>query len=137
MLILKPKIGLLTILTDNIIKMEEFYNDVMGFEIIYKTENYVEFANEGVRFALCLRNVLFEHSLDDSYNVKPTGHTFELAFPIGTPEEVNKYYNELIEKGASPIKKPEMMPWGRQTGFFADPDRNIHEVYSILFEDEI
>lgn len=133
--VFKMKIGLLTIVTDKISEMKNFYKKVMGFEIIYDSDNYVEFTNEGVRFALCMREVLFKTTLDDSYKISPKGHTFELAFPVETPEEVNKYFNAIIAKGAIPIKEPEMMPWGRQTGFFADPDGNIHEIYSLLLED--
>jgi hypothetical protein len=34
--------------------------------------------------------------------------------------------------GAIPIKKPSYMPWNQRTGFFADPDGNVHEVFADL-----
>jgi len=39
-------------------------------------------------------------------------------------------YGEIIAKGAAPVKSPEMMPWDRKAAFIADPERNIHEIYS-------
>jgi lactoylglutathione lyase len=35
-----------------------------------------------------------------------------------------------VAEGAAPVKGPEMMPWGRKTAFIADPEGNIHEIYS-------
>jgi len=32
-------------------------------------------------------------------------------------------------------KLTETMPWGRRTAFIADPEGNIHEVYSLREED--
>ena len=47
------------------------------------------------------------------------------------PDSVRFAYDEIIEKGAIPVSLPSMMPWGRMTAFFADPDGNIHELYSL------
>lgn len=46
------RIGLITVLTDNIEPMNIFYSQVLGFEIIEELENYVGFKNDGVRFAV-------------------------------------------------------------------------------------
>lgn len=124
------KIGLITILTNNIESMKGFYSNVLGFKILEDLGNYVEFENEGVRFALCTRKVMKIHTAHESYSHNSTGQSFELALPAGSPENVDKLYNEIVHNGATPIKAPEMMPWGRKTGFIADPDGNIHEIYS-------
>jgi catechol 2,3-dioxygenase-like lactoylglutathione lyase family enzyme len=127
----KGRIGLVTILTDNIPSMKEFYRDVLGFEVNENLGNYVEFANEGVRFAICTREVMHEGTSHPSYKEQRVGQGFELAFPLDSPEEVDQAYDEIVSKGATPIKGPEMMPWGRRTAFFADPEGNIHELYSL------
>jgi uncharacterized glyoxalase superfamily protein PhnB len=64
------------------------------------------------------------------YKEKPAGHSFELAFPVETPQDVDSRYKELIAGGAKPIKAPADMPWGQRTAFFSDPDGNIHEIFS-------
>jgi len=131
---MKGAIGLITILTDDIETMKTFYRDVMGFEVIENLGNYVELASEGVRFAICMRQVLLESTEHPSYGVIPRGHSFELAFPVGSPDDVDRVYREIVAKGATPVKEPEMMPWMRKTAFIADPDDNIHEIYSYKAE---
>ncbi|MBD3173013.1 glyoxalase [Candidatus Bathyarchaeota archaeon] len=125
------RIGLITILTTDITRMKLFYSDVMGFECIEDLGNYVEFRNKGVRFALTTPKVMYEGTEHESYNKDAKGQRFELAFPLSSAEEVEKVYDEIVRKGATPIKTPKLMPWGRTTAFFADPEGNIHELYSL------
>ena len=129
------KIGLITIITNNLPKMKQFYSEVLNFKCIEDLGSYVEFKNKGVRFALTTSDVMYEGTENPSYKEENKGHAFELAFPLPSPEEVGKVYDEIIAKGATAIKAPELMPWGRMTAFFADPDGNIHELYN-LREDE-
>lgn len=122
------KINLVTIWTDEIECMKNFYNNVLGFKIKNDLGNYVEFENEGVRFAICLRKVMYEYS--NEYNKKAHGQSFELAFPCNNPKDVDESFKKLIENGATPIHEPQDMPWNQRTALFADPDGNIHEIFS-------
>ena len=128
-------VGLVTILTDDLEPMKAFYSEVLGFEVIEDLGNYVEFSNTGVRFAICTREVMYEATGHESYKEERGSHAFELAFPVGDPDDVVRVYSEVVAGGATPIKGPEMMPWGRKTAFIADPDGNIHEIYSHKPED--
>ena len=131
----KGKIGLVTVLTNNIQSLKSFYSDILGFRIQTDLGSYVEFDSEGVRVAICEIEVMKKATNHPSYQEQRKGHSFELAFPVGSPEDVDTTYNEIVAKGATPIKDPEMMPWGRKTAFIADPDGNIHEIYSYKSED--
>lgn len=124
------KINLVTIWTDNIEPMKNFYNDVMGFEIINDLGEYVEFKNEGVRFSLCERKVMVNFS--DEYKIKANGQRFELAFPCESVEDVDQSYTILLDKGAVGVKSPQNMPWNQRTALFEDPDGNIHELFCDL-----
>jgi uncharacterized glyoxalase superfamily protein PhnB len=104
---------------------------VLGFECIEDLGTYVEFRNRGVRFALTTPQVMYEGTEHQSYREGRKGQSFELAFPLPTTDAVGIAYDDIIGKGATPIRAPEMMPWGRMTAFFADPDGNIHELYSL------
>ena len=126
-----PRIGLVTVLADDVDAMKAFYGGMLGFEIVEHLGSYVEFRSEGVRFAVCARDVMFTHTGHPSYVEEANGQRFELAFPAGTPEEVDRLYEELVERGAAAVKPPETMPWGRRTAFIADPEGNIHEIYSL------
>ena len=126
---MKGNIGLITILTDDLQSLVSFYQDVLGFTQNFESETYVEFENEGVRFAICARSVMEKMTDHTSYKEERKGQTFELAFPCDSSEQVDSTYDEIIAKGAIPIKSPHDTPWGRRTAIFADPDGNIHELY--------
>lgn len=124
---MESQIALVTIWTDAIESMKDFYSRVLGFEIINDLGDYVEFKNDGVRFAICLRKVMYDFS--DQFKVTSEGQRFELAFPCETIEELDTSYTKIISNGATPIHSPEDMPWGQRTALFADPDGNIHELF--------
>lgn len=125
------RIGLITIVTRNIQEMKEFYRDVLGFECIEALEGYVEFRSEGVRFAITTDDVMYDATEHESYRGEKEGQRLELAFPLPDPDAVGAAYDEIVAKGATPVASPVMMPWARMTAFFADPDGNIHELYSL------
>jgi catechol 2,3-dioxygenase-like lactoylglutathione lyase family enzyme len=131
------RIGLITIITGDIPRMKRFYTEVLGFECIEDLGNYVEFRNKGVRFALTTPEVMYEGTEHSTYREERKGQSFELAFPLLTVDDVGRAYDEIVAKGATAINAPEMMPWGRMTAFFADPDGNIHELYSLREGEEI
>jgi len=127
---MKSKISLVTIWTDEMNPMKKFYSEVLGFKIINDLGDYVEFKNDGVRFAICLRRVMYDFS--KAYQIKSQGQGFELAFPCENPKVLNETYNDLIEKGAKGVHPPADMPWHQRTAMFSDPDGNIHEIFCEL-----
>jgi len=122
------EINLITIWTDDIDRMKDFYTQVLGFRIINDLGKYVEFDNNGVRFAICMRNVMYSYS--DEYRKKAGGQAFELAFPCENPNDVDETYKRLISMGATPVHQPQNMPWNQRAALFADPDGNIHEIFA-------
>ena len=125
---MNAKINLITIWTDNIEAMKLFNTNALGFKVKNDLGKYIEFDNEGVRFAICLRSVM--HPYTDNYRIKASGQSFELAFPCESIEDLDKSYKELLERGARGIHKPKNMPWSQRTALFADPDGNIHELFT-------
>jgi uncharacterized glyoxalase superfamily protein PhnB len=128
----KGKVALITLLTDNMPAMLRFYRDVLGFQVKNDQGKYVEFENDGVRFAICSRLIMKSVTGHASYRQAKAGQSFELSFPLDTPEEVDRMYADILTKGAKPIMAPATMSWGHRTAFFADPDGNIHELFAEL-----
>lgn len=128
------KIALITILTDNIPVMSHFYQNVMGFEVSDDMGEYVEFKSQGVRFALCSRTAMEAATGDASYKQARSGQCFELAFEVQGSQALDELFTELVTKGAKPVQEPVTMPWAQRTAFFADPDGNIHELFTELEE---
>lgn len=127
---MEAKISLVTIWTNDIEPMKNFYNKILGFKIINDLGSYVEFKNPGVRFAICQRDVMYD--FDDHYKTDTTGQSFELAFPCDSPKDVNESYEELKKRGVIFVHPPEDMPWQQRTALFKDPDDNIHEIFAEL-----
>jgi uncharacterized glyoxalase superfamily protein PhnB len=129
---MKAQIALITVLTDHVPGMLQFYRDTLGFKVKVDMGQYVELENEGVRFALCDRIVMAKASAHASYSQPVSGQSFELAFPCETPDDVDASYARVLEGGAKPVQPPASMPWGQRTAFFADPEGYIHELFSEL-----
>ncbi len=126
------QITLITILTDDVPRLAAFYRDMLHFEVKQDLGVYVEFHNDGVRFAVCARSILQEASGHAAYAEARRGQTFELAFPCAAPAEVDRAYAEIVAQGATPVHAPADMPWNQRTAMFADPDGNIHELFADL-----
>lgn len=129
---MNARINQVGILTNNFETMLAFYRDVMGFKVKLHLPKHVEFENPGVRFAISNLPVMTEVTGHPSFAEEKKGQCFELAFAVDTPAEVDTTYEDLVAKGATPIKAAADMPWGQRTAFFADPDGNIHEVFADL-----
>lgn len=129
---INPRIDLITILTDDVPAMLRFYRDVIGFHVKTDLGGYVELESEGVRFSICTRATMEEATGYADFKEKVAGQSFELAFPVDSPEAVDTTYAEIVALGAVPIHSPADMPWGQRTAFFADPDGNVHELFAEL-----
>ena len=127
---MKAKINQVGIITSQFDLMLQFYEKVLGFQIKLQLENYVEFENEGVRFAIASNQIMYDITSNQTFLDKKSGQSLELAFEVSSPKEVDKIYNKLLSLGAKPIKEPNFMPWGHRAAFFADPDNNIHEIFA-------
>ena len=129
---MEPKIDLIGIITSRFEDVLLFYRDVLGFKVKLKLDSYVEFENPGVRFAISTHKVMAGATGHESFAQDRKGQSFELAFPVPYPSDVEKTYDEIVKKGAIPIKPPQDMPWNQRAAFFADPDGNIHEIFADL-----
>lgn len=133
---MRSEIALITILTDDVSRLVRFYESVLGFTINADMDQYVEFAHEGVRFAVCDRAIMQEATGSARFAETPRGQSFELAFPCKSADDVDHSYERIVAAGAEPVKAPANMPWGQRTAFFADPDGNIHELFADLPTEE-
>ncbi|MDQ0871678.1 lactoylglutathione lyase [Paenibacillus sp. V4I3] len=131
MFLMKANIAAITILSNDVPLLAQFYRDALGFKIIVDSEEYVEFENIGVRFSICSKRLMaINTDGHSSFLEERKGQSFELCFPCDSPELVQKTYRDILTKGAIAIKEPTIMPWGQTTAFFADPEGNIHSIYA-------
>ena len=90
---MKAEINLITIWTNNIEKMKNFYNQVLGFKIECDLGSYIEFENNGVRFAICLRNVMDGYS--NEYSKKAVGQSLSMG-ASGNRTLILNYFEAFI-----------------------------------------
>ena len=57
-----------------------------------------------------------------AYAKEINGH-YEIALSAENYAEVDRVYQEVIQKGATPVIEPIIEPWGQKTCYIADPDR--------------
>ena len=109
--------------------MVSFYRDVVGFPLDWDgIDPSVIIEQDGLRFMLFGRND-FEEMTNQKYTY-PSGNngTFELALDVDTPDEVDKEYQRMVSKGATPIIEPKTYPWGLRSCYIADPEGHLIEI---------
>nr|WP_202113289.1 VOC family protein [Paenibacillus sp. MMS18-CY102] len=118
-------------LANDVAALASFYRDVIGFKTVVEEEHYVEFVNQGIRLAICSKPLMADNTNQHpSFIEERKGQAFELNFECDSPEEVYQLFGEWVEKGATAITEPIVVPWGHTNGFFADPEGNIHSIFA-------
>lgn len=111
--------------------MVRFYRDVLGFEI-KESEDAVNvmLVKDGTLFMLYERKN-FEKMTSKKYEyINGLNGHFEISLYVDTFEEVDKRFDEVVSKGATPILEPTTEPWGQRTCYIADPEGNLIEIGS-------
>ncbi|AOZ93887.1 VOC family protein [Paenibacillus crassostreae] len=122
----------LTLLADNVARLARFYQEVLGFTIVVEEEHYVEFSNSGVRLAICSKLLMAENTNGySSFRESRKGQAVELNFQCDSPDQVYALYDEFVSKGAIDVTRPQIKSWGHTTGFFGDPEGNIHSIFAM------
>jgi lactoylglutathione lyase len=116
-------------------KMVEFYHETLGVDITWDgTGPYAEFSHEGIRLAMYERRELpgllgkepgYPHGLNG---------TFELAINVGKPENVNRRYEQIIQKGGTAVYPPRDEPWKMRSAMISDPEGNLIEIASDFWD---
>ncbi len=121
----------ITVLADDVAALADFYENALGWEVAVREEAYVAFAGQGIRFAIFSRPLMSGNTDEHpAYAMPFTGQAFELNLQCDSPEEVDRRYKELLVAGATPTGRPALREWGQYTGFFADPEGNIHSLFA-------
>jgi catechol 2,3-dioxygenase-like lactoylglutathione lyase family enzyme len=125
----------ITVLADDVAQLAAFYRDALGLRVAVSEENYVAFGGDGIRFAIFSRTLMGAHTHDHpDYRTAFTGQAFELNFQCASPDGVSARFAHIVANGGRSIAEPTEKHWGHFTGFFADPEGNIHSLFSVLPE---
>lgn len=129
---MKVRLEGITMLANDVSALAGFYREVIGFKTVIEEDHYVEFENNGIRLAICSKALMAENTNQHhSFIEERKGQAFELNFECNSPEVVRELFEAFISKGATAVTEPKTMSWGHTTGFFADPEGNIHSIFAI------
>ena len=117
---MEARIDMIGIITSNFEEMGRFYKDALGFKVKLELDSYLEFENDGARFAISINKVMSDVTKHPSYEEEKKGQSLELAFRVATPQEVDETFEILIGKGATSVTAPADMPWGQRAAFFTN-----------------
>ncbi|MDF2233630.1 VOC family protein [Albimonas sp. CAU 1670] len=106
-----------------------FYEQALGLPVVEDLEGWVSFDVGGTLLTLRPRGVWWV--CDDG--PMPAGASpVQIALRIPA-ESVDDWHDRLMRHGATLLRAPTNLPkWGHRAMFFADPDRNIVELYAEL-----
>lgn len=122
-----------TLMADDVAAMAAFYEHGLGFDVAVRETDYVALSTTGIRLAIFRRSGMGAHTRDHpSFRQSRSGQAFELNFECATEDEVLALFTELVAYGATPIAEPTEQSWGHLTGFFADPEGNIHSLFTTI-----
>lgn len=123
------------IMVEDMPTMIRFYRDVLGFEIKddENTSN-VLIHKDGTLFLLYRRSD-FEKMTSHKFGYAKgiNGH-YEIALSVENYAAVDKAFEEVVAKGATPVLEPVTEPWGQRTCYIADPEGNLIEIGTFVKE---
>ena len=123
----------ITVLTDDVARLAAFFEDGLGFAVSAREEHYVAFAAGAVRLAVFRREHMRGSTGDHPSFSGPRGsQAFELNLECSSVAEVETAFRRLVEHGGTAVAPPARTTWGHFTGFFADPEGNIHSLFTDL-----
>ena len=122
-----------TVLTDDVAGLAAFFEVGLELEVTVREEHYVAFAGAGVRLAIFRRGLMGANTYDHTSFRGPRGtQAFELNFQCASADEVERAFRRVVAHGATSVAAPVETNWGHCTGFFADPEGNIHSLFAEL-----
>ena len=123
---MQPRISMITLGVSDMARAVEFYEKGLGFPRMESPPEVAFFTLNGSWLGLYGREALAEDA-----TVPAEGHGFEsftLAHNVGSEQEVNDLMEQVIQAGATLVKKPQKVFWGGYSGYFKDPDGHLWEI---------
>ena len=120
------------ILVEDIEKTLSFYTEKLGFELRRRAEGFADFTGAGITLAAWELDHINTHT-GVSNRRGPQGiHKVCIAVELKQPDDIDRYFKELSDKGVSFISPPTDYVWNARCTYFSDPDGTLWELYAWL-----
>ena len=132
MILVKPRISMITLGVDDLERSVRFYRDGLGFPQLESSPGVAFFTLNGTWLGLYGRAELAQ---DATVAAAGEGfNSFSIAHNLASEEEVDAAMSEAIAAGAILVKTPQQVFWGGYSGYFKDPDGHLWELAYNPFE---
>lgn len=110
------------IITADINRLVDFYQNVTGFSATWYTPDFAEFRTPGAVLAIGSTRTLQLFG-GDTVASPATNRSVILEFRV---ESIDADFERILEYlGEGLVQKPTTMPWGNRSLLFRDPDGNL------------
>ena len=106
------KIGEVGLLTNNVVKLANFYKQLLGIDNNSEDEIH--------QTLICEETMLTVY--DDGTKKNNQNQNVCLAFTV---DDIEREYKKVLALGAEIIEPPTKRPWGAANMSFYDPDNNV------------
>jgi uncharacterized protein len=132
---MKAKISIITLGVTDFKKSLNFYRDGLGFKThnFKETDNFVLFEMDGSWLSLFPKD-----KLANDITIPNDGSGFSgitLAHNVGSKEEVDNVFEQVVKIGGKAVKTPQEVFWGGYSAYFSDPDGYLWEIAFNPFTD--
>jgi uncharacterized glyoxalase superfamily protein PhnB len=112
------------LITNNVKRLVEFYEPVLGLKAKMSGEDYAEFPTDGGVLAIFSQEAQQKYIPDstEAANNKSVILEFKVA-------HVDQEYRRLQSLVKTWVKPPTTQPWGTRSIYFRDPDGNLVDFY--------
>jgi catechol 2,3-dioxygenase-like lactoylglutathione lyase family enzyme len=121
------KLVSIRIITANVNKLIQFYEQVTGMPVMQYTQDFAELQTESATLAIGSINTL-QFFGGDEVAKAAQNRTVIVEFKV---EDVDRDYKRLTSYLEHQIvQKPTTMPWGNKSFLFRDPDGNLVNLFT-------
>jgi predicted enzyme related to lactoylglutathione lyase len=108
------------VITDNVKRLVQFYEQVTGLSPKWYTEDFAELASPSSILAIASTRTI--ELLGANAASPAQNHTVIIEFLVN---DVDQEYEKLKNIISEFVKEPTTMPWGNRSLLFRDPDGNL------------
>ncbi len=123
-------LGYVVLFADDFDRLLQFYAEKVQLPVRLLAEGYVEFAVEGVKFALLSRERLPE-LIGQGHAERPAPGCHDGSLTV-LVEDVDRSYRGMVERGVGFLGEPQDRPWGQRSAYFQDPEGHLVEIATNL-----
>jgi catechol 2,3-dioxygenase-like lactoylglutathione lyase family enzyme len=119
------------LLVDDIDSIVRFYRDVYGYRVIRQSDTFAQVETGGpLKLFFWKWSHLCQHLGEDA--MKKVRHRTQSALQFENPEDVDRAYIELLDKGVCFVSPPGNWEWNARAAYFVDTDGYMWELYCWL-----